>query len=70
MNKYQQFHRTKHEVINKLSSISEGSRMDGWSDNFTEDVTNSETWKEAFELMEQANKLVQELCAEERGNPF
>lgn len=58
---YAEFKRLKRSIINKLASIQDGDRMNSKSENFVEDICNSQTFQEAMEEMQEAEKLVNEL---------
>lgn len=62
MSQYQEFDRLKKEVLNKLLSIQDGSRMKDYSDNMLENVTNYDTFQEALSLMNEAADLVTTLA--------
>ncbi|MGF2082308.1 hypothetical protein ACQUEY_14815 [Enterococcus casseliflavus] len=49
----------KREVIAKLQSIQEGDALESCSDNMIEDITNKETFDQAFELMLQAKEIAE-----------
>ncbi|MGX7024134.1 hypothetical protein [Vagococcus hydrophili] len=59
--KYKEFYRLKRSITNKLASIQYFDRMDSKSENFVEDICNSQTFQEAMEEMREAEKLVNEL---------
>ncbi|MDT2849723.1 hypothetical protein P7H60_11280 [Vagococcus carniphilus] len=68
--KYTEFKKLKRSIINKLVSIQEGDRMDSYSDNYLDDVRNSQTFQEAMEEMREAEKLVNELIEYERNDGY
>lgn len=68
--KYTEFKRLKRSIINKLVSIQDGDRMDSYSDNYLDDVRNSQTFQEAMAEMKKAEKLVHELVEYEKINSF
>ncbi|MFS1052259.1 hypothetical protein [Enterococcus casseliflavus] len=53
----EQFHELKREIIAKLQSIQDGDGLESYSDNMIEDITNKETFYQAFELMLQAKEI-------------
>lgn len=54
-----QFHELKREIIAKLQSIQYGDTLESCSDNMIEDITNKETFDQAFELMLQAKEIAE-----------
>lgn len=56
-NKYLEFHRLKKEIINKLSSIEDGTRMDSLCDDFLEDITVSDRLNEIAEMVNELQRL-------------
>lgn len=64
-NKYLEFHRLKQEIIGKLNSISDGTRMDSLCDDFTEDVTVSNRLNEVAEMFEELQRIELVLIASE-----
>ena len=56
-NKYLEFHRLKKEIINKLSSISDGTRMDSLFDDFIEDISISDRLTEVAEMFEELQRI-------------
>lgn len=55
----ERFHELKREVIAKLLSIQDGDALESCSDIMIEDITNKETFDQAFELMLQAKEIVE-----------
>lgn len=55
----ERFHELKREVIAKLLSIQDGDALESYSDNMIEDITNKETFVQAFELMLQAKEIAE-----------
>lgn len=53
----EQFHDLKREIIAKLQSIQDGDALESYSDNMIEDITNKETFDQAFELMLRAKGI-------------
>ncbi|MGF2198520.1 hypothetical protein [Enterococcus casseliflavus] len=53
----ERFHELKREIIAKLQSIQDGDVLESYSDNMIEDITNKETFNQAFELMLQAKAI-------------
>lgn len=53
----EQFHELKREIIAKLQSIQDGDALESYADNIIEDITNKETFNQAFELMLQAKEI-------------
>lgn len=53
----ERFHELKREIIAKLQSIQDGDALKSYSDNMIEDITNKETFNQAFELMLQAKEI-------------
>ena len=47
----ERFHELKRDIIAKLQSIQDGDALESCSDNMIEDITNKETFDQAFELM-------------------
>lgn len=68
MDRSLEFHRTKKKVIALLNTIEDGSGMNDISDNWLIDQTNAEAFKQALELMKQAEVLVDELQKGGRGD--
>lgn len=64
--KYREFYRLKTDIINSLRTISEGDRMDTYSDNFVEDKTNAGTFADAKEMMERAEVIMKQLVEYEK----
>lgn len=55
----ERFHELKREIIAKLLSIQDGDALESYSDNMIEDITNKETFDQAFELMLQAKEIAE-----------
>lgn len=55
----ERFHELKREIIAKLQSIHDGDALESYSDNMIEDITNKETFDQAFELMLQAKEIAE-----------
>ena len=53
----ERFHELKREIIAKLQSIQDGDALESYSDNMIVDITNKETFNQAFELMLQAKEI-------------
>lgn len=53
----ERFHELKREIIAKLQSIQDGDALECYSDNMIEDITNKETFNQAFELMLEAKEI-------------
>lgn len=66
-NKYLEFHRLKRDVINKLNSIEDGTRMDSLCDDFTEQISVSDRLSEVTEMFQELQRLELILIASE-GN--
>ncbi|MFZ4917242.1 hypothetical protein [Enterococcus innesii] len=49
----------KREIIAKLLSIRDGDAVESYSDNMIEDITNKETFEQAFELMLIAKEIAE-----------
>lgn len=56
-NMYLEFHRLKKEIIDKLSSISDGTRMDSLCDDFIEDISISDRLTEVAEMFEELQRI-------------
>lgn len=56
-NKYLAFHHLKREIINKLSSIEDGTRMDSLCDDFTEEISVSDQLTEVAEMFEELQRI-------------
>lgn len=55
----ERFHELKREVIAKLQSIQDGGALESYSDNMIQDITNEETFDQAFRLMLQAKEIAE-----------
>lgn len=55
----ERFHELKREIIAKLLSIQDGDALKSYADNMIEDITNKETFDQAFELMLQAKEIAE-----------
>ena len=55
----ERFHELKREIITKLQSIQDGDALGSCSGNMIEDITNKETFDQAFELMLQAKEIAE-----------
>ncbi|MFZ4889883.1 hypothetical protein [Enterococcus innesii] len=55
----ERFHELKREIIAKLLSIRDGDAVESYSDNMIEDITNKETFEQAFELMLIAKEIAE-----------
>ena len=55
----ERFHELKREIIAKLLSIQDGDALESYSDNMIEDITNKETFDQAFELMLIAKEIAE-----------
>lgn len=55
----ERFHELKREIITKLQSIQDGDALGSYSDNMIEDITNKETFYQAFGMMLQAKEIAE-----------
>lgn len=55
----ERFHELKREIITKLQSIQDGDALGSCSDNMIEDITNKETFDQAFGMMLQAKEIAE-----------
>lgn len=55
--KYLEFHRLKRDVINKLSSIEDGVRMDSLCNDFLEEISVSDRLTEISEMFEELQRI-------------
>lgn len=56
-NKYLEFHQLKTEIVSKLKTIADGSRMDSLCDDFIEDVTVGDRVDEVVEMVNELQRL-------------
>lgn len=66
-NKYLEFHHLKKEILNKLSTISDGTRMDSLCDDFLEEITVSDRLTEVSEMFEELQRIELILIASEES---
>ncbi len=66
-NKYLEIHRLKKEIVNKLNSIEDGTRMDSLCDDFLEDITVSDRLNEIVEMAAELKRLKNDLIASEES---
>lgn len=55
--KYLEFHRLKRDVINKLSSIEDGVRMNSLCNDFLEEISVSNRLTEISEMFEELQRI-------------
>lgn len=55
--KYLEFHRLKRDVINKLSSIEDGVRMNSLCNDFLEEISVSDRLTEISEMFEELQRI-------------
>ena len=56
-NKYLEFHNLKNEIISKLKTIADGTRIDSLSDDFVEEVTVGDRLTEVAEMFEELQRI-------------
>lgn len=56
-NKYLEFHRLKTEIVSKLKTIADGTRMDSLCDDFIEDITVGDRLTEVAEMFEELQRI-------------
>ncbi|WP_461198030.1 hypothetical protein [Enterococcus sp. N249-2] len=66
MNAYQEFHRLKNELINRLTSIEDGSCMGDWCNDLTTNIPVKEQVTKISKLAKKLEKHSEELAEIEK----
>lgn len=66
-NKYLEFHRLKTEIVSKLKTIADGTRISSLCDDFIEDITVGDRVDEIVEMAAELKRLKNDLIASEES---